>query len=55
MFNTPPCYAIYIAGLVYEWALSLGGLEEMEKRNRKKAAVLYDYLDSSALFKPTAE
>ena len=55
MYNTPPCYAIYIAGLVYEWALSLGGLEEMEKRNRKKAAVLYDYLDSSALFKPTAE
>ena len=55
MYNTPPCYAIYIAGLVYEWALSLGGLEEMEKRNRKKAAVLYDYLDGSSLFKPTAE
>lgn len=46
MYNTPPCYAIYMAGLVYEWILSLGGLEEMKKRNEKKAALLYDYLDS---------
>lgn len=46
MYNTPPCYAIYMAGLVYEWILSLGGLEEMKKLNEKKAALLYDYLDS---------
>ncbi|MBR4204557.1 MAG: 3-phosphoserine/phosphohydroxythreonine transaminase [Clostridia bacterium] len=45
MYNTPPCYAIYMAGLVYEWLLSIGGLEEMKKRNQKKAALLYDYLD----------
>ena len=46
MYNTPPCYAIYMAGLVYEWLLSIGGLEEMQRRNRKKADLLYDYLDS---------
>jgi len=46
MYNTPPCYPIYIAKLVYEWIIELGGLEEMEKINRKKAALLYDYLDS---------
>lgn len=46
MYNTPPCYAIYMAGLVYEWILSIGGLEEMKKMNEKKAALLYDYLDS---------
>ena len=46
MYNTPPCYSIYMAGLVYEWLLSIGGLEEMKKRNQKKAAYLYDYLDS---------
>ena len=55
MYNTPPCYAIYIAGLVYKWILSLGGLEEMKKINERKAAVLYDYLDSSELFKPCAD
>ncbi len=46
MYNTPPCYCIYIAKLVYEWILSLGGLEAMEKINRKKADTLYNYLDS---------
>ena len=46
MYNTPPCYCIYIAKLVYEWILGLGGLEEMKKRNEKKAKLLYDYLDS---------
>ncbi|MBQ4649035.1 MAG: 3-phosphoserine/phosphohydroxythreonine transaminase [Clostridia bacterium] len=55
MLNTPPCYSIYVAGLVYEWILGLGGLEVMEKMNREKAAILYDYLDSSKLFKATAE
>ena len=45
MYNTPPCWPIYMAKLVYEWILSIGGLEEMKKRNEKKAALLYDYLD----------
>ena len=46
MYNTPPCYSIYIAKLVYDWILSIGGLDEMQKRNIKKAMYLYDYLDS---------
>ena len=46
MYNTPPCYSIYVAGLVYEWVMSLGGLDAMKERNEKKAAILYDYLDS---------
>ncbi|MBQ2715206.1 MAG: 3-phosphoserine/phosphohydroxythreonine transaminase [Clostridia bacterium] len=46
MYNTPPCYTIYMAGLVYEWIESLGGLEVMKEMNAKKAALLYDYLDS---------
>ncbi|MBR4013414.1 MAG: 3-phosphoserine/phosphohydroxythreonine transaminase [Clostridia bacterium] len=46
MYNTPPCYTIYMAKLVYERILSIGGLEEMQKRNVAKAAVLYNYLDS---------
>ena len=50
MYNTPPCYPIYIAKLVYEWLLSIGGLDEMKKRNEKKAAILYDYLDSQSYY-----
>lgn len=46
MYNTPPCYCIYIAGLVYKWILSLGGLEKMKELNEKKASLLYGYLDS---------
>ena len=46
MYNTPPCWCIYVAKLVYEWIKELGGLAEMKKLNEKKAAVLYDYLDS---------
>ncbi len=46
MYNTPPCYCIYIAKLVYEWILSLGGLTAMQVKNQKKAQLLYDYLDS---------
>ena len=53
MFNTPPCYNIYIAGLVFKWIKKLGGLEEMKKRNEEKAKILYDFLDSSKLFKGT--
>ena len=46
MYNTPPCYTIYMAKLVYEWILSLGGLDVMKQMNEKKAKLLYDYLDS---------
>lgn len=46
MYNTPPCYCIYIAKLVYEWIIGLGGLEKMKEMNEKKANLLYDYLDS---------
>ena len=46
MYNTPPCYTIYMAKLVYEWILSIGGLDAMKEKNVEKAAVLYDYLDS---------
>ncbi len=46
MYNTPPCYTIYVAKLVYDWILSLGGLDVMKEMNEKKAALLYDYLDS---------
>ena len=55
MFNTPPCYAIYICKLVLEWLESLGGLEKMAEINRKKAAVLYDYLDGSSMFHGTVQ
>ena len=55
MYNTPPCYSIYVAGLVFKWLLATGGLEEREKINIKKANLLYDYLDSSTLFKATAD
>ena len=46
MYNTPPCWCIYLARLVFDWILSIGGLEAMKERNQKKAAILYDYLDS---------
>ena len=50
MANTPPCYAIYIAGLVFQWIKEKGGLAAMQKFNQEKAKILYDYLDSSKLF-----
>ncbi len=50
MYNTPPCYTIYIAGLVLEWVKEQGGLEAMKAVNEKKAALLYDFLDSSEMF-----
>ena len=53
MFNTPPTYGIYIMGLVFQWIKKNGGIEAMEKRNREKAALLYDFLDSSSMFKGT--
>jgi phosphoserine aminotransferase len=50
MFNTPPTYTIYIAGLVFNWIKAQGGLKAMEAHNRKKAAVLYDHLETTAFF-----
>ncbi len=52
MYNTPPCYGIYICGKVFKWLKNMGGLEEMQKRNIEKANVLYDFLDQSKLFIP---
>lgn len=53
MFNTPPTYAIYICGLVYEWIEKMGGVSVMQKINEEKAAMFYDYLDNSSMFKGT--
>ncbi|MDQ7092038.1 3-phosphoserine/phosphohydroxythreonine transaminase [Desulfosporosinus sp. PR] len=53
LYNTPPAYGIYICGKVFKWVQKLGGLEAMKKRNEEKAAILYDYLDSSKLFRGT--
>ena len=47
MLNTPPTYAIYIAGLVFEWLLAQGGVAAIETKNIAKAALLYDYLDTT--------
>ena len=51
MLNTPPTYAIYIAGLVFEWLLAAGGLAAIERRNVAKANLLYDYLDGTAFYR----
>ena len=53
LYNTPPCYGIYICGKVFKWLKKMGGLEEMQKRNIEKANILYDFLDESKLFKGT--
>ena len=55
MYNTPPCWCIYMAKLVFEWILSIGGLEEMKRRNEKKASLLYDYLDGQSYFTSTVD
>ncbi len=52
--NTPPCYGIYICGLVFKWLKGIGGLAAMQKRNIEKANLLYDFLDQSELFRATA-
>lgn len=53
LYNTPPCYGIYICGKVFKWIKSMGGLEAMKAHNEKKAAILYDFLDQSKLFQGT--
>ena len=54
MYNTPNCWAIYCCGKVFKYLKSIGGLEEMQKRNIEKATLLYAFLDQSTLFKATA-
>lgn len=53
LYNTPPAYNIYVCGLVFKWLMKMGGLEEMKKINEEKAKVLYDFLDSSNMFRGT--
>ena len=53
LYNTPPCYNIYMCGKVFKRIKNMGGLEAMKAHNEKKAAILYDFLDASKLFKGT--
>ena len=55
MYNTPNCWAIYCCGKVFKYLKSIGGLEAMEKINVEKARVMYDFLDSSKMFKGTVD
>jgi len=55
MLNTPPTYGIYIAGLVFQWLKQMGGLAEMERRNREKAKLLYDLIDSGDFYSNPVE
>jgi phosphoserine aminotransferase len=55
LYNTPPCFGIYILGLVLKWIKGAGGLEAMAERNSRKAKILYDELDRSAFWTPHAE
>ena len=55
LYNTPPCYGIYICGKVFKWLKKMGGLEVMKERNEEKAKILYDFLDQSKMFKGTVE
>ena len=53
LYNTPPCYGIYICGKVFKWLKKMGGLTAMKERNEEKAKILYDFLDQSKMFKGT--
>ena len=53
LYNTPPCYGIYICGKVFKWIKNMGGLEVMKQKNEEKAKILYDFLDESKMFKAT--
>lgn len=55
MFNTPPTFGIFLMGLVFKWLKANGGLAAIQERNERKAGKLYDFLDSSELFRGTAE
>lgn len=53
LYNTPPCYGIYICGKVFKWLKKMGGLSAMKERNEEKAKILYDFLDQSKMFHGT--
>ena len=53
LYNTPPCYGIYICGKVFKWLKKMGGLSVMKEKNEEKAKILYDFLDESKMFKGT--
>ena len=53
LYNTPPCYTIYMCGKVFKWLKKMGGLDAMKERNEKKAKILYDFLDQSEMFNGT--
>ena len=55
MYNTPPCWNIYMLGLVLDWLAGQGGVEGMEKIKKQRAALVYDYLDESRIFHGCAE
>ncbi len=55
LYNTPNCWSIYVCGKVFKWLKQMGGLKVMKERNEKKAAVLYDFLDNSRMFKGTVK
>ena len=55
MYNTPPCFAIYVAGLVFKWVEEMGGTEQLLKINQKKAGMLYETLENTRLFRLHAE
>ena len=50
LYNTPPCYNIYICGLVFKWLKKMGGIDAIEERNKEKAKIIYDYLDSTDFY-----
>ena len=55
MYNTPPCFGIYLMGLVMKWAIAEGGLAEINKRNERKAAKLYAEIDRTGFYRGTAD
>lgn len=55
MFNTPPCFAIYVVGLVLQWLKDFGGIEAIEAQNRRKAQMVYDVIDASTFYKGHAK
>lgn len=55
MLNTPPTFAIYVCGMVFEWVKSMGGVSGIEKINKEKAKILYDFLDQSEMFRGTVK
>ena len=55
MYNTPPTFAIYVAGEMFKWVINQGGVKELEKRNIEKSKLLYDILDNSSFYKPFAD